>query len=431
MRVLMTGATGLIGSAVVRRLSDAGHELVLVVRDVETARARWPHAQVVHGQFGDAPGSEATPWSDYLRGVDVAINTVGIFTEQAGQSFDAVHVKGPVALFRAAELAGVRRVIQVSALGASPYRDEAYLSSKGRADAQLAALKIESTIVRPSLVFSPEGPSTQWFAALAVLPLSPLPGGGGQPIQPVHLDDLAQAIVRLVEAENVPSELVAVGPRAITLRHYLATLRDALGARGVFITIPLRLLRAMSHAFGRFSPWLSGETMRMLEAGSTAAAAPFTHLLGREPRDVDTFVDEGNRARLRRAATLHWLRPLLRLSLIAMWLGTAFVSAFVYPVRDSLALLARTGLHGDVASIALYGAAALDALLGLMLFAPRWRRLSYTLQLLLIAAYTVIITIFLPEQWAHPYGPILKNLPLLAAIVLARELDAPHGRHRR
>lgn len=94
MRVLMTGATGLIGSAVVRRLSDAGHELVLVVRDVETARARWPHAQVVHGQFGDAPGSEATPWSDYLRGVDVAINTVGIFTEQAGQSFDAVHVKG-------------------------------------------------------------------------------------------------------------------------------------------------------------------------------------------------------------------------------------------------------------------------------------------------------------------------------------------------
>ncbi|WP_309261328.1 SDR family oxidoreductase [Lysobacter arvi] len=427
MRVLMTGSTGLIGSAVVRRLSDAGHELVLVVRDVEAARARWPNARVVRGGFGgDTPA-----WPEYLRDVDVVINAVGIFTEQAGQSFDAVHVKGPAELFRAAAQAGVRRVIQISALGASAYRDEAYLSSKGRADAQLAALPIESTIVRPSLVFAPEGPSTQWFAALAVLPVTPLPGGGNQALQPVHIDDVAEAIARLVVAPKVPPELVLVGPRALTLRQYLAALRRGLGARGAFIGIPASLLRTASRLFGRFSPWLSGETMRMLDAGSTGAPAPLTHLLGREPRDVDTFVDPGNRRALRTAAMLQWLRPLLRYCLASMWLATAMVSAFVYPVRDSLALLARTGLHGAVADVALYGAAALDAVLGLMLFAPRWRRLSYSLQLLLIAAYTAIITVFLPEYWAHPYGPILKNVPLLAAIATARELDAPNGRHRR
>lgn len=427
MRVLLTGATGLIGSEVVRRLSDAGHELVLVVRDVDAARARWPHAHVVQGGFG----GDVPPWPDYLRGVDVVINAVGIFAEQAGQSFDAVHVKGPVALFRAAAQARVRRVIQVSALGASAYRDEAYLSSKGRADAELATLPIESTVVRPSLVFSPDGPSTQWFAALAMLPMTPLPGGGGQSIQPVHIDDVAEAIARLVIAQSVPGELILVGPHAITLRRYLGMMRRELGGRGVFVPVPAPLLRAMSAMLGRFVPFLSRETMRMLDAGSSAAPAPLTHLLGHEPRDVETFIDAGHRATLRQAAMLHWLRPLLRWSLAAMWLGTAFVSAFVYPVPDSLALLARTGLHGGIANLALYGAAALDALLGLMLFAPRWRRLSYSLQLLLIAAYTVIITLFLPEYWAHPYGPILKNLPLLAAIATARELDAPHGRHRR
>ncbi|BDU16398.1 SDR family oxidoreductase [Lysobacter auxotrophicus] len=427
MRVLMTGATGLIGSAVVRRLSDAGHELVLVVREVDAAKARWPHAHVVPGGFG----GDTPPWPDYLRGVDVVINAVGIFTEQAGQSFDAVHVKGPVALFRAAIEARVRRVIQISALGASPYRDEAYLSTKGRADAELTAMPIESTIVRPSLVFSAEGPSTQWFAALAALPLTPLPGGGGQHIQPVHIDDVADAIARLVVAREVPGELILVGPHALTLRRYLAALKHGIGAGGGFVSIPSGMLRGMSALFGRFSPWLSGETMRMLDAGSTAAPAPLTNLLGREPREVETFVDDGNRAGLRLAAMLQWLRPLLRWSIALMWLVTAYVSALVYPVRDSLALLARTGLHGVVADIALYGAAAADALLGVMLFAPRWRRLSYSLQLLLIAGYTVIITIFLPEYWAHPYGPILKNLPLLAAIATARELDAPHGRHRR
>lgn len=427
MRVLMTGATGLIGSAVVRRLSDAGHDLVLVVRDVDAAKARWPHAHVVHGGFG----SDTPAWPDYLRGVDVVINAVGIFTEQAGQSFDAVHVKGPMALFRAAVDARVRRVIQVSALGASAYRDEAYLSSKGRADAELAALPIQSTVVRPSLVFAAHGPSTQWFAALAALPLTPLPGGGGQHIQPVHIDDVAEAIARLVVARDVPAELILVGPHATTLRQYLSTLKRGIGARGGSVAIPSTLLRTMSALFGRFSPWLSGETMRMLDAGSTAASAPLTNLLGREPREVETFVEDGNRAGLRLAAMLQWLRPLLRYSIALMWLVTAYVSAFVYPVRDSLALLARTGLHGGIANFALYGAAALDALLGLMLFAPRWRRMSYSLQLLLIAAYTVIITIFLPEYWAHPYGPILKNLPLLAAIATARELDAPHGRHRR
>lgn len=426
MRILLTGATGMIGSALVERFMRDGHDVILVVREPAAVESRWPGAHLVRGAFGDD-----IEWADHLRDVDVVINAAGRFGTTASQMLDAVHVKGPVELFRAAARTGVRRVVQISALGADPTRTEPHLSTKGRADAELSTLPIRSTIVRPSLVFSVDSPSTQWFAALALLPLTPLPGGGGQRMQPVHLDDLCDAISRVATMPDPPAYLDAVGPRDLALRDYLATLKRQLGARGGLVGVPAWLLDAASRVFGRFSAWLSPASLSMLAAGSAASADGITRVLGREPRDVATFVHAGNRERLRIAAALQWLCPLLRVCLIALWIVTGLVSAFVYPRQASLELLARTGLHGPAASVALYGAAALDIVLGAMLLRPAWRRLSYNAQMLLIAFYTVVITWCLPEYWAHPYGPILKNLPLLAAIALARELDAPRGRHHR
>ncbi|MDL5367975.1 SDR family oxidoreductase [Xanthomonas sp. NCPPB 2654] len=429
MRILLTGASGMIGSALVDRLAHRGHELVLAVRDERDARQRWPAARIVRAGFGAA---EPPPWSDYLRGVDVVINAVGIFREQAGQSFDAVHVNGPLQLFRAACDVGVRQVVQISALGAHPSKTAPYLASKGRADAALAALPIRSTIVQPSLVFAPDGASSQWFAALAVLPLTPLPGDGKQRIQPLHLDDLCEAIVGLLERPDPPPRLRAVGPAALTLRRYLALLKHGLGAIGGCLPIPLAPLRLAGRLLGPRSGWLAPDALDMLQAGSTAPPDDMHAALGRAPRAPEHFVHAGNRARLRQAALLQWLLPALRWSIALMWIVTGYVSAFAYPVADSLALLARTGLHGGLAVAALYAAAALDAALGLALLClPRWRRHVYAAQLLLIGAYTVLISAFLPEYWLHPYGPILKNLPLLAAIALASALEPSHGPHRR
>jgi len=426
MRVLLTGATGMIGSALVERLMRDGHEVVLFVRDAAAAESRWPGARVVPGAFGDS-----IDWAAHLRGIDVVINAAGVFGTRAGQTLDAVHVKGPVALFRAAVDAGVGRIVQISALGAEPSRPEPHLSTKGRADAELATLPIRSSIVRPSLVFSVDSPSTQWFAALALLPLTPLPAGGVQQVQPVHVDDLCDAVVRVAVMPQPPSSVDAVGPHALTLRDYLSTLKRGLGGCGGLISVPAGLLAVASRLFGRFSSWLSPASLSMLTAGSAAPSDGIARVLGHAPRDAASFVHDGNRAALRRDAALQWLRPLLRGSLIVLWMWTAVVSAFVYPRDASLALLARTGLHGQAAVVALYGAAALDFVLGAMLLFPSWRRASYSAQLLLIAFYTVVITWCLPGYWAHPYGPILKNLPLLAAIALARELDTPHGRRRR
>jgi uncharacterized protein YbjT (DUF2867 family) len=449
MRVLVIGASGLIGAALVRRLLEAGHAVVLGVREEgvseAAAAARFDslpaatRTDVLHVDFSLPIAAEA--WRPRLLGIDAIVNAVGIFREQGNQTFDALHVKAPLSLFEAAATAGVRRIVQISALGADPQSPFGYFASKGRADAALAALPISSAVLRPSLVFAPQGASSRWFMFLAALPLTPLPGAGSQPIQPIHLDDLCEAVLRLIEdipdaagpgadggGTAIEGVIDAVGPAPLSLRDYLATLKRQLGLGGIFVPI----LRTLAIAAARLASYfpsavMTPEALRMLERGNTADPGRFAQALGRVPRPPAHFVAHDQVAALRRQAQLSWLVPLMRFSVAAMWLVTAWVSLFAYPQHASLALLARTGLEGGLGMAALYGAAGLDALLGGAILFARRRRWIYRAQLALIAFYTVIISLYLPEYWAHPYGPVLKNLPLLAMILALHELDDAHG----
>jgi hypothetical protein len=162
----------------------------------------------------------------------------------------------------------------------------------------------------------------------------------------------------------------------------------------------------------------------MLEAGNVADPATTTELLGHPPRPVEKFVTGDVRGLLAQQAQLAWLLPLLRWSIALVWIWTGIVSLGVYPRAESLALLARTGITGTLADFALYAAAALDLALGAATLLMRRRRMLWLAQFLLILGYTIIITIKLPEFWLHPYGPILKNLPLLACIALLYSLEA-------
>ncbi len=423
MRVLVAGGSGLLGRALVRRLQASGHTVILAMR------ASGSHEDGARTLALDytAPPAHAT-LVEQLRGVDAVVNAVGIFQEAGKQTFDAVHVKGPMALFRAAVDAGVPCLVQVSALGAEPASMQAFLASKGQADAQALALPACVRVVRPSLVFAPEGASTRQFARIAAWPVTPLPGGGHQRIQPIHIDDVAALLEKLVVAQDAPSVIAAVGPRALELRDYLGLFKQAFARRSRFLAVPQALLR-------RLLPWarrvggglVDADALAMLEAGNTADAAPVQALLGRPPRDPAAFLDGASMralgARLRTSRHL----ALMRWALAAMWLGTAWVSLFVYPRAASHVLLARLGLHGGWADLALWGGALLDALLGLALLAVRRRHIVYRLQLALVLTYTVLISAGLPEFWEHPFGPLLKNIPLLAMILALHALDRPDG----
>ncbi|MCD6078701.1 MAG: hypothetical protein K0R89_2639 [Ramlibacter sp.] len=422
MRILLTGATGFIGRAVAQALEQRGHAVVRVQR-----RAGAPGQEVVQADYAGVPSRDW--WLTRLQGVDAVVNAVGILRERHGQTFRALHADAPAELFRACAAAGVGTVIQVSALGADEGARSGYHLSKKAADDVLRALPLRGAIVQPSLVYGPDGASAALFNKLAVAPVLPFPQGGRMPVQPVHIDDLVQGIVGLVESPPHRIETLAfAGPRPLPLREYLAELRAALGESGRqwIVPMPAPLFRLGAAAAGRVpGSMLDGETADMLLAGNAARDNGLARLLARPPRPPRDFIAPAAREAARREAVLDLWLPVLRVALAFMWFWTAVVSFGLYPVRDSYALLAQVGLQGAIATLALYGAALLDLLLGVLTLASpaRWRPWVWLAQLALIGGYTVLITVFLPEYWLHPYGPISKNLPILAAILLLWALE--------
>jgi uncharacterized protein YbjT (DUF2867 family) len=428
MQVLMCGATGFIGRHLARRLLDAGHTVVAVMRHPARAQAgglpRGLASRVVAGDFSTDVSPAA--WRSRLVGIDVVVNAVGILREQGSQTFDALHVRGPKALFEACVEADVPRVVQVSALGADTQARSKYHLSKLAADEHLLSLPLAATVVQPSLVYGPGGASAELFKCWASLPVIPVPLGGLQAVQPVHIDDLVEAVLRLVEqAASPPRRVAIVGPAPLALRDYLAQLRTGLQLpKAPVVGIPRTLVEA-GVAAGSLLPGalFDQETFEMLQRGNTAPADDMQRLLGRPPRSADDFVAPETADMERTQARLAWTLPMLRVSVALVWIVTGLLSFGLYPVEDSYALLARLGITGPWASLALYGAAGLDLALGVGTLLLRRRILLWWTQIALMLGYMALITWALPEFWLHPFGPILKNLPMLAAVGLLLALE--------
>jgi uncharacterized protein YbjT (DUF2867 family) len=417
MKILVVGASGFIGKHLLRALRDRGHEAIGAAR--HATAPGWIAADYVRDQTD-------SDWLPRLHGIDVVVNCVGILRERGRQTFAALHDAGPRALFAACAQAGVRRVIQVSALGADERARSGYHRSKRAADAFLATLSLGWTIVRPSLVFGPGGASAALFSELAALPVIPLPGDGRQQVQPIHIDDLTALLVAAIESDAAAHRtLDAVGPRAVTLREWLGALRTQLGlGRARFVPVPMPLVRFGARVGARMpSALLDPETLAMLERGNVADPGATTAMLGHAPRPIERFIAHEDATGLLTDARLAWLLPLLRLSVALLWIATAIVSLGLYPVHASYAMLTRAGVPEALTPLALYGAAGLDFALGLGTLLLERRRWLWRAQIALIVGYSVIITLRLPEYWLHPFGPLTKNLPLLMLIVFLHEME--------
>ena len=423
MRILLTGASGFIGKHLLTALLSEGHHVVCAMRGApDEANARLSY---IHTDF--TQDTDKSIWLARLRGVDVVINAVGIFRERGKQTFAALHTDTPCALFAAcAESDSVRLVIQLSALGADQGADTPYHLSKKAADDCLARLPLRAFIVQPSLVYGKDGASARAFKTLASMPFGVRFGKGAQLVQPIHVDDAVAAIAALIRqpppvgadgstARRVP----LVGPAALPFTDYLATLRAGMGlGRLRVLPVPGWVGRLAARLrLGLLTP----DALRMLERGNSADPETTARLLGRGARAPETFIDDPAAERVQ--AKLGWLLPMLRVSIALVWIATSVVSAGLYPVEQSYDLLERTGVPRALGPLMLYGAVGLDLLLGVATLLLARRRWLWLAQLGLIGFYSVVIAFKLPEFLLHPYGPLTKNLPMLAAIWLLYELE--------
>ncbi|KVP49673.1 SDR family oxidoreductase [Burkholderia ubonensis] len=412
MNILVCGANGFIGRALCARLEAGGHR---VVRGVHAGRRAAGPGEIAIDYARDVRPEH---WRARLDGIDAVVNAVGMLTGRRGVTLDAVHRAAPCALFDACCGAGVRRIVQISALGVER-GDTAYFASKLAADAYLQTLPIDFRIVRPALVYGATGASARYFRMLASLPVHVLPAGGRQLLRPVHVDDLAELVARLIERPAAGERIVdVVGADEVEYREMLAIYRRAMGfPPAMRVSVPGALCGAAAALSGRMpGAMLTRDTWAMLRAGNTGELAASSAALGRPPRGLRAFIG-AQAVALRHEALAAWRRPLLTGSLAIVWIWTAIASAFIHPLRDSLALLAHVHLTGISALAALYAACALDFVFGVATVVAPSRRL-WAAQIVLIVAYSAVIAVAMPGLLAEPFGPVLKNVPILAVLLI-------------
>jgi uncharacterized protein YbjT (DUF2867 family) len=330
MRVLLTGANGFIGRYLLAALIEAGHEVVPAVRRPDETDRLLPHPASIMVDFNRA--TERKDWAPYLTGIDTVINCAGILQGRRGQSIDAIHARAPIALFQACEAAGLKRVIQISAISAEPGAGTGYATTKHAADAYLAGTGLDWVILRPSLVYAQGAHGgTALFRAIAALPfVTPVPGDGHQQFQPIHMDDLTGAIVRILADSSVRHVIIdPVGPEPIMLRQLFADLRQWLGYRPVrALPVPMPLMRLAARVGDMVGGSLNTTAIRQVEFGNTGPVEPFIAATGIRPRRwLDGLNQYPARPQDRRQARLYFARPLAWAALAVFLLGTVFAAA--------------------------------------------------------------------------------------------------------
>jgi len=278
MNILLTGASGFLGKAITRALQSAGHAVIPATRK--------------HGvDFNLMLDEDA--WLPYLQGIDAVINSVGIIVETPMQTFARLHYLAPAALFRACARVGIKRVIQISALGADAVAMTPYHQSKQAADTVLHGLPLDWFVLRPSLVYGPGGKSMALFRRLASLPLIPLIARGQQWIQPVHVGDMVAGVLQCLTASPTQRTIDVVGPYPVTFENWLQRIRRANHRNaGSTLSIPFGLAIAVAHVAKYCIPMIRPDNLRMLQQGNTADMQDFARLLGRMPVSIEDCKDE-------------------------------------------------------------------------------------------------------------------------------------------
>jgi uncharacterized protein YbjT (DUF2867 family) len=243
--ILVTGASGYLGSHIVKRLVEEGKPVRALVRNRAWAESEGRLAGLnIEWVEGDVTKPETLPAA--LQGVEAGIHTVAIAIEKGDRRYEDINYQGTVHIVDAAKAAGVRRFINISQLGADsklPYR---FLASKGKAQEYVAASGLDWTAFRPSVMWGPEDEFANSFARLVRLTpiIFPIIGDGQARFQPVWIEDVVTAVVKsLDDPSTIRQEFELGGPEVLTIAEIERRTFAAVGARRLMIPVPIPLLR--------------------------------------------------------------------------------------------------------------------------------------------------------------------------------------------
>jgi NADH dehydrogenase len=286
--VTVFGASGFIGSSVVRRLAQAGWRVRAAVRHPNEALFLKPMGEVGQIQVVPADVRSDALVAACVAGADVVINLVGVLSQGGGQTFEALHAQAPGRIGRAAAAAGIKTVVHVSALAADAASDSVYARTKAEGEQALRAAFPQAIIMRPSVVFGPDDNFINRFASLLRLsPVFPLVYGGKTRFQPVYVGDVAQAITNAMAADQsgdqAPGQTFELGgPEVMTLRDIVERIMRAEGRKRLLVPYPAALMKCHAWFLQMLpNPVLTVDQVRLLAHDSVVReGAPDLAALG-------------------------------------------------------------------------------------------------------------------------------------------------------
>ncbi|RFB01513.1 SDR family oxidoreductase [Parvularcula marina] len=418
MRVLVLGGYGLIGSSVTRRLLAAGHEVTGLGRDPGFGRRLIPEAAWFGADLRRMTASEN--WRDILSGVEAVVNAAGALQTGGQDDVSLVQEAAITAIIEACAEAGVSRFVQISAPGVSEKAETAFYRSKAGADAALKSSALEWTILKPGLVLSPQAyGGTSLLRMLAAFPWVQPIALDKSPVQTVHVNHVADAVLLAVEGGAVRIEADLVEEESHSLEDVVLAFRSWLGfspPRAV-IRVPRWLgggVAKMADVAGHLgwrSP-LRTTAMKVLDEGVRGDPAIWRAHTGREMSSLDASLRQlPSTIQERFYARMILLFPVLLLTFSVFWM----VSGVIGLVRLEAASAVLAGAFPPaLAKASVIGGGFADIAIGVSALFRRTVRGAAVAAIMLSLGYLAAATLFVPELWGDPMGPLVKIFPSLA-----------------
>jgi len=267
--VTVFGGSGFIGRHVVRRLAQEGAQVRVAVRDPDSANYLRLMGGI--GQIVPVPTNISDPAgiARAVEGADHVVNLVGILHESGKQTFERLHTEAAKNIASASTAAGVKSLVQLSAIGADSGSASDYARSKGDGEAAVKKAFKGATILRPSIVFGPEDGFFNLFAGVSrlsmVLPVFGCPafpklslfsdkgpvhvdcyGDGGTKFQPVYVGDVADAVLAALESPEAAGKTYELGgPTVYSSKELMDLMLDTIGRRRILMPVPFWILTMM------------------------------------------------------------------------------------------------------------------------------------------------------------------------------------------
>jgi uncharacterized protein YbjT (DUF2867 family) len=286
MKVFLTGATGFVGSHMPARLLADGH----IVRALVRRRGVLRSAEAPTGRLEEVQDDiNSENLTKRLAGCDAVINLVGIIYEHGAATFERIHHEGTRNLVEAARKNGVKRFVQMSALGARPTNASAYHTTKFAAEEEVRNSGIPWVVLRPSLIVGPGSAFVkQMMEVMLAAPfVRPIPGTGKYRFRPVDIDDVVECFTQsLTNPAATGQSIDLVGGEELTLDEMAEQIAACLDVRKGALHVPMPLMKAAAMFFSLLpiKPPVTLVQLRMLEEGSTADPTAMKRIFSIEPQ---------------------------------------------------------------------------------------------------------------------------------------------------